>query len=72
MPRDMREPKIRYSEKDGQIDYKDVALMQKFCSPQGKLYDRNRIGTSAKVQRRIANAVKRARFLGLLRYVGGR
>jgi len=51
-------------------DYKDVNTLQKMCSPQGKLYDRKRLGMSAKLQRRIAKAVKRARFLALLRYVG--
>lgn len=59
-------------EEDMLIDYKDVATMQKFCSPQGKLFDRKRMGTSAKQQRKIAIAVKRARYLGLLRYIGGR
>ncbi len=52
------------------VDYKDVNTLQKFMSPQGKLFDRKRLGNCAKHQRAIARAVKRARFLGLLRYSG--
>ena len=52
------------------VDYKDVNNLQKFCSPQGKLFDRKRLGTCAKHQRQITHAVKQARFLGLLRYTG--
>lgn len=52
------------------IDYKDINLLQKLSSVQGKLYGRKRLGTCAKHQRHIQKAVKRARFLGLLRYVG--
>ncbi|MBN2712057.1 MAG: 30S ribosomal protein S18 [Planctomycetes bacterium] len=71
----MKEPttRIRHSEeKHGLLEYKNVSLLQKFCSPQGKLFDRKRLGITAKQQRKIAQAVKRARYLGLLRYVGGR
>lgn len=52
------------------VDYKDINTLQKFMSPQGKLFDRKRLGNCAKHQRAIARAVKRARFLGLLRYCG--
>jgi small subunit ribosomal protein S18 len=52
------------------VDYKDVNNLQKFMSPQGKLFDRKRLGNCAKHQRAVARAVKRARFLGLLRYSG--
>jgi small subunit ribosomal protein S18 len=58
------------SKKAPPVDYKDVASLQKFCSPQGKLYDRKRLGTCARHQRAITRAVKRARFLALLRYTG--
>ena len=54
----------------GLVDYKDIAALSKFISPQGKLFDRKRIGSCAKHQRAIARAVKRARFLSLLRYTG--
>ncbi len=52
------------------VDYKDVNTLQKFMSPQGKLFDRKRLGNCAKHQRAIARAVKRARILGLLRVSG--
>lgn len=73
-PRDMRDTRCRFCGKknDPLVDYKDINTLQKYCSPQGKMYDRKRLGTCAKHQRRITNAVKRARYLGLLRYVGGR
>ena len=52
------------------IDYKDVPTLQKMVSAQGKLYGRKRTGTVAHFQRKVRAAVKRARFLALLPYVG--
>lgn len=52
------------------VDYKDVATLQKMVSAQGKLYGRKRTGTAAHFQRKVDRAVKRARFLALLPYVG--
>jgi small subunit ribosomal protein S18 len=52
------------------VDYKDVRLLTKLVTPQGKLYSRKRSGASAYSQNKIKTAVKRARFLGLLPYVG--
>lgn len=52
------------------IDYKDVATLQKMVSAQGKMYGRKRTGTMAHFQRELKQAVKRARFLALLPYVG--
>lgn len=52
------------------IDYKDTHVLQKLVTAQGKLYSRKRSGNCAKHQRRVSRAVKRARFLGLLSYVG--
>ena len=49
------------------VDYKDVAALQRFCTGQGKIYSRKRSGSCAKHQRQIKLAIKRARFLGLLR-----
>ncbi len=63
--------RCRYCAKNApQVDYKDINTLQKFMSPQGKLFDRKRLGNCAKHQRAVSNAVKRARFLGLLRYSG--
>ncbi len=52
------------------VDYKDVTLLQKYATPQGKIMERKRTGVCAKHQRRLANAIKRARFLALMRYSG--
>lgn len=51
------------------IDYKDVPTLQRLTSAQGKLFSRKRSGLSAPAQRRVALAVKRARFMALLPYV---
>jgi len=51
------------------IDYKDVATLQRLTSAQGKLFSRKRSGLSAAAQRRVALAVKRARFMALMPYV---
>ncbi len=51
------------------IDYKNVELLKKFLNPHARIVGKKRTGISAKHQRLIANAIKRARFLGLLPYV---
>ncbi|MEX2666295.1 30S ribosomal protein S18 [Candidatus Uabimicrobium amorphum] len=50
------------------IDYKDIATLQKLCTTQGKIFSRKRSGNSAKHQRMVKSAIKRARFMGLLPY----
>jgi small subunit ribosomal protein S18 len=67
--------RCRFCTKDGCprpafVDYKDVANLKKLCSGQGKLFSRKRSGTCATYQRALSAAVKRARFMGLLPYVG--
>ena len=52
------------------IDYKDVDLLKRFVSANGKIIPRRVTGTSAKYQRQLAVAIKRARQMGLLPYVG--
>lgn len=52
-----------------QIDYKDTEVLKKFINPHGRMIARKRTGISAKYQRQLATAVKRARFMGLLPYV---
>ncbi len=59
-----------YEPRPAFIDYKDVAGLRKFVTSQGKLMSRKRTGLSAAAQRALAVAVKRARFMGLLPYVG--
>lgn len=51
------------------IDFKDVRLMQRFLSERGKIVPSRITAVSAKKQRLLAQAIKRARFLGLLPYV---
>jgi small subunit ribosomal protein S18 len=52
------------------VDYKDVTNLKKLISTQGKLFSRKRSGLCATYQRATSLAVKRARFMGLLPYVG--
>jgi small subunit ribosomal protein S18 len=51
------------------IDYKDVKLLQRFISERGKIVPSRITAVSAKKQRLLANAIKRARFMALLPYV---
>jgi len=51
------------------IDYKDVELLKRFISPNGKITPRRVTGTSAKYQRMLSTAIKRARQMALLPYV---
>ena len=51
------------------VDYKDVDLFKRFISERGKILPRRVTGTSAKNQRKVANAIKRARIMGLLPFV---
>ena len=51
------------------IDYKDVELLSKFLTEQGKILPRRLTGTSLKYQRKVSQAIKRARHLALMPYV---
>jgi small subunit ribosomal protein S18 len=51
------------------IDYKDVELLQRYLNDQGKLLPRRITGVSAKTQRQLTRAVKRARHVALLAFV---
>mgnify|MGYP001556296274 CR=1 FL=1 len=51
------------------IDYKDVEFLKKFLNEQGKLLPRRITGNSLKYQRKVAEAVKKARQMVLLPYV---
>lgn len=52
------------------VDYKDLELLSKLTSRQGKLIGRRKSGCTAVSQRAVSQAVKRARFMALLPYVG--
>jgi small subunit ribosomal protein S18 len=54
-----------------EIDYKDVARLRRFLSERGKIEPRRKTGLSAKRQRALAVAIKRARHLALLPFVSG-
>jgi len=54
-----------------EIDYKDVARLRRFLSERGKIEPRRKTGLSAKRQRALAVAIKRARHLALLPFVAG-
>lgn len=51
------------------IDYKDVSVLKKFLNPNGRILSSRRTGVCAKNQRKLAEAIKRARFMGLLPYI---
>jgi len=54
------------------IDYKDVRLLQRFVSERGKIMPSRITAVSAKKQRELGQAIKRARFLALLPYADKR
>jgi small subunit ribosomal protein S18 len=53
------------------IDYKNTEQLEKFLNPHARIMGRRRSGVCAKHQRRLSQAVKRARFLALLPFTGG-
>jgi small subunit ribosomal protein S18 len=50
------------------IDYKDVGKLRRFLSDRGRIEPRRKLGTCAKHQRALSQALKRARHLALLPY----
>lgn len=50
------------------IDYKDIDLLREYITESGKIMPSRMTGTSARYQRQLASAVKRARYLALLPY----
>jgi len=50
------------------VDYKEVELLKKFISGQGKIIDPKYTGICAKHQRMVSRAIKRARVMGLLSF----
>ena len=68
---DKREKKFCRFKKYGikHVDYKDANFLLKFVNEQGKLLPRRLTGTSQKFQKKVSQAVKRARHLALMPYV---
>ena len=51
------------------VDYKEVDMLKRFISSQMKIIDPKHTSVCAKHQRKLAEAIKRARFMGLLAFV---
>ena len=65
--RKFRTPLVRYHlPADAVIEYKNVGLLQKYLNDRGKIVPRRITGISAKDQRKLVSAIKKARFLALL------
>ena len=71
MKKEIRTKKIcRFTQNDIKyIDYKNVKLLQKYTTEQGKIIPKRITGTKAKYQRQLSIAIKRARHIALLPYV---
>lgn len=52
------------------VDYKDIDLLKKLINRHGRIVVRRKTGCTAVSQRAVTKAIKRARFMGLLPYVG--
>ena len=70
-----RKNRCRFCTKDGCprpafVDYKDVQTLKKLCTSQGKMFSRKRSGNCAAFHGAVKDAVKRARFMALMPYVG--
>lgn len=52
------------------VDFKDITLLKKMCTNTGRIFGRKRSGNCAAFQRAVQDSVKRARFMGLMPYVG--
>ena len=59
-----RKSRIKY------IDYKDANFLLKFVNEQGRILPRRLTGTSTKYQKKVAQAIKRARHIAIMPYVG--
>jgi len=57
------------SQNTKEIDFKNVELLKRYTSSQAKIIDPRHTGVCAKHQRRLANAIKRARIMSLLPFV---
>jgi len=60
----------RVVEPEEPLDYKNVAYLMKFVGPTGKIVSRRRSGFSGQNQRKLARAIKNARIVGLMPFVG--
>jgi len=78
MERDNKAPRTRKrrkvcafcADKVEEIDYKDIAKLKKYITEKGKIIPKRMTGTCSKHQRVLAVAIKRARQMALIPYVG--
>jgi small subunit ribosomal protein S18 len=70
-PRGRKRRKVSYLtvNKITSVDYKDVAVLRRFINDRGKILSSRQTGATAKEQRMVARAIRRARELALLPYV---
>ena len=68
-PQSSEPPKKVEIDEPAYVDYKDVETIKRFLNEQGKLLPRRVTGVSAKFQRGLTRAVKRARHLALIPFV---
>ncbi len=70
LPRENRKKVCKFCfEKAKTVDYKDIGKLQRFMTGRGKIVSRRLSGNCAKHQRKVCEAIKRARFLGLVPYI---
>lgn len=62
--------KRKQVEPEEPLDYKNVGYLSKFVSPNGRILSRKRTGFSGQNQRKLATAIKNARIVGLMPFVG--
>lgn len=62
--------KRREVEPEEPLDYKNVAYLTKFVTPNGKIQSRKRTGFSGQNQRKLSCAIKNARLVALMPFVG--
>jgi small subunit ribosomal protein S18 len=66
----IREKKCRFCTQSEEIDYKDSAKLRRFMTEKGKILPRRITGVCAKHQRKLTTAIKRARTVALLPFIG--
>ena len=60
----------RPTKPESELEYKNVEYLSQLIGPTGKILSRRRTGFDGQAQRKLANAIKLARFMGLLPYCG--
>lgn len=69
IPYVQKKSKSKYPPYQGTIDYKNVVLLRKFITAEGKIIPRRLSGLNAKQQRYMAKAIKNARMMGFLPFI---